>query len=95
MGYSVVIGVQLVLPSAAVAAELLLEDCWNVQGMHRATSSSSSKMRAGAAGSPEAKMGRPRCVLPPFLGFTPPTICVPYLMACGRQLSQGLQLAGV
>ena len=26
--------------------------------------------------------GRPRCVVPPFLGVTPPTICVPYAMAC-------------
>lgn len=28
------------------------------------------------------KTGRPRWVLPPFLGFTPPTIWVPYAMAC-------------
>jgi len=28
------------------------------------------------------KTGRSRCVVPPFLGVTPPTICVPYAMAC-------------
>lgn len=28
------------------------------------------------------KTGRPRWVLPPFLGLTPPTIWVPYAMAC-------------
>lgn len=37
---------------------------------------------AGCA--PEAKTGSPRCVVPPFLGFTPPTTCVPYWMACRR-----------
>lgn len=31
---------------------------------------------------PDANTGRPRCVDPPFLGFTPPTTCVPYWMAC-------------
>ena len=34
------------------------------------------------------KTGRPRWVLPPFLGLTPPTIWVPYAMACTQsQLS--------
>lgn len=28
------------------------------------------------------KTGRPRCVWPAFLGLVPPTILVPYLMAC-------------
>ena len=31
---------------------------------------------------PDLKMGSPRCVSPPFLGLTPPTMRVPYLMAC-------------
>ena len=28
--------------------------------------------------------GRPKCSCPPFLGVTPPTICVPYLIACSE-----------
>lgn len=30
----------------------------------------------------ELNTGSPKCVFPPFPGATPPTICVPYSMAC-------------
>jgi hypothetical protein len=33
---------------------------------------------------PVLNTGRPRCMDPPFLGVTPPTICVPYWMACSE-----------
>ena len=29
----------------------------------------------------------PRCVLPPFFGVTPPTILVPYAIACAQPLA--------
>ena len=38
--------------------------------------------RQPATSATEAKIGRPKCVVPAFLGFTPPTILVPYSMAC-------------
>ncbi len=38
---------------------------------------------------PEANTGSPRWVDPPFLGFTPPTTCVPYWMACEKD--QGMR----
>ena len=31
-----------------------------------------------------AKTGRARCISPAFLGLTPPTICVPYAIACSQ-----------
>jgi hypothetical protein len=44
----------------------------------------------------ELKTGKPKCVVPPFFGVTPPTILVPYAMACtylhldGSRLWNGL-----
>lgn len=36
--------------------------------------------------------GSPRCVVPPFLGVTPPTIWVPYAMAWGEEVGIGVVL---
>ena len=39
---------------------------------------------ADLASATVSKTGRPRWVVPPFFGVTPPTICVPYAMACSE-----------